>query len=61
MDRFMIVCLSSTVLFILIGILFNYPRKNKTGIPDDSGSEIKTQEKEIMNDERSKNRFNRRG
>jgi hypothetical protein len=36
MDGHMLVYLLSTLFFILIGVLVNYPRKNKKGTGDDS-------------------------
>jgi hypothetical protein len=51
MDKVALIYLLVTLLFILLGVVLNYPGKNKTGTPDNSGSINTETKKEIMNDE----------
>jgi hypothetical protein len=55
MDRFTLVCLASIFVFFVLGVILNYPRKNKTGTKNDS---VNHESNENDEKERSKNRFN---
>jgi hypothetical protein len=51
MDKVTLIYLLVTLFFILLGVLLNYPRKNKTGTGNDPGSTNTKTGKEVMNDE----------
>jgi hypothetical protein len=51
MDKMTLIYFAAVILFILLGVLLNYPGKNKRGLTDDSGFVNKNQKKEIRNDE----------
>jgi hypothetical protein len=36
MDKFTLVCLVSIFFFFILGVILNYPEKNKTGTTSDS-------------------------